>query len=332
MCARKARLYRVDEGMRMSDHWLRRAYGVLQRHLGDNLVYDRPLAKETTFRVGGPVSILASADTFGQLRIVFETIVDYDLPWFILGKGSNLLVSDGGFKGVAIRLGADFRKTEFSGIELRAGAGSLLSACVQGAVRHSLGGLAFAIGIPGTIGGAVAGNAGAFEGSVGEIIKSATVFTPGGGLKSLDREDMEFGYRASSLGTGEMAVLEVSMGLKPSDPELIKMDMERFFRTRKGSQPLHYPSAGSTFKNPPGGSAGRLIETAGCKGLAIGGAMVSEQHANFIVNAGGASATDIFHLIIEVRQRVEKATGVLLEPEVKLVGTFNEEFKELERS
>ncbi|MCL4500117.1 MAG: UDP-N-acetylmuramate dehydrogenase [Chloroflexi bacterium] len=315
----------------MSDRWLRRAYSILERHLGESVVTDRPLAKETTLRIGGPAAVFATADTFHNLRVVFETVVDYDLPWFVLGKGSNLLISDAGFDGVVVRLGRDFRRIEVSGSEIRAGGAMPLSMLVQAALKHALGGLAFAIGIPGTLGGGIAGNAGAHGGCLGDIVRSATVFLSKGELRSIDKSEMTFGYRESSLGQDEI-IVEVSLGLRPADIDLVQMDMERFFRQRKETQPLHHPSAGSTFKNPPGDSAGRLIEEAGCKGLSIGGAKVSEQHANFIINTGGATALDIYALMLKVRRRVEEASGVLLEPEIRLLGAFSEELMETDHA
>lgn len=305
----------------MADYWLKRAYSVLKRNLGESVVAGRSLAKETTLGVGGPASVFVTADAYEHLRIAFDAILDYDLPWFIIGKGSNLLVSDGGFNGVVVRLGRDFRLIEVSGSDIKAGAAAPLGMLVQAALRNSLGGLAFAVGIPGTIGGGVAGNAGAHGRSMGDVVRSATVYDPAKGLRHLDRSEMSFEYRKSSLGKNEV-ILEVSLGLHSQDGELIEMDMERFFRRRKESQPLHYPSAGSAFKNPPGDSAGRLIEEAGCKGLVMGGAMVSEKHANFIVNAGGATATDVYKLMLEVQRRVEETSGVVLEPEIKLLGEF----------
>ncbi len=305
----------------MADHWLKRAYSILERRLRENVAAGRPLSKETTLGVGGPAAIFVTADTYDHLRIAFDAILDCDLPWFVIGKGSNLLVSDAGFDGVVLRLGREFRLIEVSGSTVKAGAAAPLAMLVQTAFKNSLGGLAFAVGIPGTLGGGAAGNAGAHGHCLGDVVRSATVFRPGKGLFHLDKSDMSFDYRRSSLGADEV-ILEVSLGLHREDGELIEMDMERFFRKRKQTQPLHFPSAGSAFKNPPGDSAGRLIEEAGCKGLSIGGAVVSDRHANFIVNAGGATASDVFKLMMEVQRRVEETSGIVLEPEIKMLGEF----------
>lgn len=307
----------------MTDRWLRRAYSILEPQLGSRAVINRALAKETTFRVGGPAALFLVVETFDELTAVFKTIREYEPPWLVIGKGSNVLVSDAGFDGVVVRLGSDFQRVEVTGNKIRAGGGAMLSIIVQTALKHALGGLAFAIGIPGTVGGAVAGNAGAHGDSFGGLVRSATIFTPEGALKRVDREEITFRYRESSLA-GQGIIAEVVLEMTPGDPELIAVDMDRFFRRRKESQPLNFPSAGSTFKNPPGDSAGRLIEAAGCKGLRIGGAQVSEKHANFVVNTGDASASDIHRLIFEVRGRVREASGVLLTPEIKMIGWFNE--------
>ncbi|MHB0977046.1 MAG: UDP-N-acetylmuramate dehydrogenase [Candidatus Aquicultorales bacterium] len=308
----------------MSDRWIRRAYSVLERSLGPNAMASRSLAKETTLRVGGPAAIFVNADTFDHLLKTLAVAGDYEIPWIVIGKGSNLLVSDAGIDGIVVRLGADFRKIEVSGEVMRAGAGAMLSLMVQAALKHSLGGLAFAVGIPGTFGGALAGNAGAHGGSIGPLVASATLVTPGGQLVKKRADEIEFGYRKSSLSDGTV-ILEAALTLEERDPESIAADMERFFRGRKEAQPLNYPSAGSTFKNPPGDSAGRLIEAAGCKGLKVGGAMVSERHANFIINTGDARASDVYDLMNEVRKRVREASGILLEPEIKLLGVFEAE-------
>lgn len=308
----------------IEDRWRRKAYSILEEHLGSNVVRARSLAKETTLGVGGPAELFVVADTFDQLKRTLSTAIEYDIPWFILGKGSNLLVSDAGFQGIVLRLGRDFRLVEVEDGRIKAGCGAMLSILVRTALKASLGGLAFAVGIPGTLGGALAGNAGAHGGSIGALVENVTVYTPGEKLRRLQVSEISFAYRHSSLGDGEI-VLEASLKLHHQDSRRIKHDMERFFRQRKEKQPLRYPNAGSTFKNPPGNFAARLIDEAGCRGLTVGGAQIADQHANFIINTGEASARDVYDLIAEVQRRVCEATGIVLEPEIKTIGSFSTE-------
>ncbi len=282
---------------------------------------NEPLSRYTTLRVGGPAKLLVVADTLHDLSLTLDVCAEEGTAWSILGKGSNLLVSDEGFDGVMIQLGADFRKIKRVEDGFQAGAGVALPVLVQAALREELEGLAFAVGIPGTVGGAIAGNAGAHGIAVGDIVHSVNLYGPYGKLRHCNRSELRFGYRSSSIGSDDILV-EAFFQLKPGDPAKIRGEMERYFKKRKMSQPTGLPSAGSVFKNVGDVPAGRLIEQAGMKGVAIGDARVSERHANFIVNSGKARAAEIFALIRLVQERVREVHGVELEPEIRMIGSF----------
>jgi len=297
-----------------------RAYTRLYGNISGLLLPNEPLSRYTTLRVGGPAKLLVVADTLHDLSLTLDVCASEGVAWSIIGKGSNILVSDEGFDGVMIQLGADFRKIKRVPDGLQAGGGVALPVLVQAAVREELRGLAFAVGIPGTIGGAIAGNAGAYGSAVGDLIGSVTLYGPYGKLRHCNRSELRFGYRSSSTGTDDI-IVEALFQLHPGDPAEIRGEMERHFKKRKTTQPTGFPSAGSVFKNPDR-PAGLLIEQAGLKGASIGDARVSERHANFIINTGNARAEEIFSLIRMVRQRVEEVHGVQLEPEIRMIGSF----------
>lgn len=306
----------------LKDRSLSRAYQRLSRLMPDKVVADKPLAKFTTLRVGGPAAIYAVADTLSELRLLNETIADYDLPALILGRGSNVLISDEGVQGIVFQLGSDFNQVVVDNTEIRAGAAVTLTSLVQTTARLQLSGLAFAVGIPGTLGAAVVLNAGAHGGEMGDVVKRITYYTRGCQLRTAGADQLSFTYRRCRLPAGSV-VLEAQLGLTPASAEVIKSQMETNWRRRKTSQPLDLPNAGSMFKNPEGDHAGRLIEAAGCKGWQAGGARVSDKHANFFVNTGAATAADFRELMERVVIAVKAAFGVELEPEIKIIGDWS---------
>lgn len=306
----------------VKDRSLSRAYDRLSRSMPDKVVADKPLAKFTTLRVGGPAAIYAVADTLSELRILTETITDYDLPAFILGRGSNILISDDGVPGVVFQLGRDFNQAVVDDTEIRAGGAVTLTSLVQTAARHRLSGLAFAVGIPGTLGAAVVMNAGAHGSEMGNIVKRITYYTRDCRLRTAGADQLAFTYRQCRLPAGSV-LLEAQLSLAVASPEVIKSQMETNWRRRKTSQPLDLPNAGSMFKNPEGDHAGRLIEAAGCKGWQVGGARVSDKHANFFVNTGAATAADFRQLMERVVSAVRADTGVELAPEIKIIGDWS---------
>lgn len=298
------------------------AFLKLSGNLGkDKIFQDEILSKHTTWRVGGPASIFVIADSLRDLRIIKETALDYDIKLFVIGKGSNVLVSDDGYLGIVVKLQRDFSKFVVQEDKIIAGAGVTLARLVLAAYQNGLAGLAFASGIPGSLGGALVLNAGAFGSSISKVVNSVTIYSKKGYLEEIRREDIKFGYRESSL---EKAGIVVEAALKLTKEEMlkIKVEMEKFFRQRKESQPVSVPTAGSLFKNPKGYAAGDLIERAGLKGFKIGGAKVSEKHANFIENLNDAGAQDIYDLLKEIQKRVSKKENIILEPEVNLIGEF----------
>lgn len=281
------------------------------------------MARHTTFRIGGPAALHVTCDTLSQLSTALEVLEDEGVIWTVVGKGSNLLVADAGYPGAVILLGRDFRKHSADGERIRAGAGVILASLVQDAFKLGLTGLEFAVGIPGTFGGALAMNAGSREKWIGEIVESVTLFEPGSGLRSVRGPEVEWGYRKSGLAKRGV-IVEASLHTQVGDAVDIRRNMEASLRRRKRTQPLGVPNAGSIFVNPEGDSAGRLIETAGLKGARSGGAQVSEVHANFIVNAGGATAADVLELIRRIRDEVREVHGVELKPEIRFLGPFDD--------
>jgi UDP-N-acetylmuramate dehydrogenase len=310
--------------LELSRKSINRAFDRLQRLMPDKAVRDRPLAKYTTLRVGGPAAIFVTVDTLADARVLMETIDDYELPAFILGRGSNILVSDQGYRGLVFQLGRDFTQLTVEGSNIRAGGGVTLSSLAQAAMRNQLSGLEFAVGIPGTVGAATALNAGAHGGEMSQVVRKVTLYSPRGELRAALPSDLAFGYRSCRLPKGSV-ILETAIGLKPSSAARVKAEMEANWRRRKSSQPLDRPNAGSMFKNPDGDFAGRLIEAAGFKGHAVGGALVSDKHANFFVNTGEATAADFYRLMRRVAAAVKDEFGIELEPEIRLLGEWSDD-------
>ncbi|MEG1847934.1 MAG: UDP-N-acetylmuramate dehydrogenase [Lachnospiraceae bacterium] len=288
----------------------------------DNIHQKEPMSRHTTFRVGGTADLLIEIETAEQLLAVLDLFHKTDTEYFILGNGSNLLVGDKGYQGIIIQIASKMSKIEVMGTTIIAQAGAKLSQVAGEACTHHLAGLEFAAGIPGTIGGAVVMNAGAFEGEMQQIVTSVKVISPDGELLELDNATMEFAYRSSVIRNRKFTVIEVTMQLHESNEEEIRAKMKELTARRLDKQPLEYPSAGSTFKRPQGYYAGQLIMDAGMRGFRVGGAQVSEKHCGFIVNLGDATAEDIMEVIHTVQERVFDKFGVNLELEVIPLGEF----------
>jgi UDP-N-acetylmuramate dehydrogenase len=284
---------------------------------------DEPMARHTTFRIGGPAALYCRLDTVHDVVEALRVLTEEAVPFTVVGKGSNLLVADAGYDGAVLVLGREFKRHTIEGEELRAGAAAVLGHLVQDAFSQGVAGLAWAVGIPGTLGGALAMNAGTREGWIGQIVDTVTLYTVERGMQLVHGRDVAWEYRRSGL-MGRGVILEATLTVSEGDPAFIRAEMERGLRARKVRQPLGQPSAGSVFVNPPGDSAGRLIEEAGLKGVRHGGARVSPMHANFIVNEGGATASDVVGLIRHVRICVKESSGVDLRPEIGFLGTFEE--------
>lgn len=295
----------------------------LKPKLGERILWEEKLYPYLTWRVGGPAKIFAIVESLSDLRAVLEVASEFGLSYFVLGRGSNLLVSDKGFEGIVIRLGLNFQKFFFDGHYLQAGAATSLAALVQSSVREGFKSLTFAVGIPGSLGGALALNAGAFNGNIGDLVRRVIILTSNGELRLFDSSELNFGYRTCSLPR-QGIIVEAALKLQRDEPIPIKVEMEKFLKKRRKRQPLNLLTAGSVFKNPPGIPAGKIIEESGCKGYQLGGAQVSPKHANFIINLGYATASDIYRLMRRVQERVYLEKGILLEPEVTILGEFED--------
>lgn len=288
----------------------------------ENIHIEEPLADHTTFRVGGPADCLVEIESTEQLRKVQKYLRLIEEPYTILGNGSNLLAGDGGYRGIVLQIGNKMADIRVDGNTITAQAGALLSKTAKVALEHGLTGLEFASGIPGSVGGAVVMNAGAYGGEMKQVITSVTVLDQEGEELVLDNDTMEFGYRTSVIKHRPFLVTEVTMELTPGDPAAIKSTMDDLAARRREKQPLEYPSAGSTFKRPEGHFAGQLIMEAGLRGFQIGGARVSDKHCGFVINTGGASAADVADVIRQVQQTVKEKFDVDLETEVIMLGEF----------
>lgn len=276
----------------------------------------------TSFRIGGPADVYAEPESTEELRELMDAARRSGSECVVIGRGSNLLVGDGGFRGTVICLGKAFSKIHVAGEMLEAQAGALLGAAANAALEYGLAGMEFASGIPGSVGGAVVMNAGAYGGEMKDILESAEILEADGTVHRITAEALELSYRSSNIAALSRIVLSGRYRLQPDSREEISARMRDFNGRRREKQPLEFPSAGSTFKRPTGFFAGKLIEDAGCKGLQIGGAQVSEKHAGFVINTGDASAADVLGLIREVQRRVRELSGIELQPEVKMLGEF----------
>ncbi|HEX3032171.1 MAG TPA: UDP-N-acetylmuramate dehydrogenase [Bacillota bacterium] len=282
---------------------------------------NEPMTKHTTWKIGGPADIVALPGSIQDVCILVRYAKNAGLPLTVLGNGSNLLVRDGGIRGLVVKLGSQLSKVEFlPDLRVQAQAGVLLPRLAKLFCQHGLTGLEFAAGIPATLGGAVVMNAGAHGGEISQLVETVMTVDSQGSLIEIPGRELEFHYRESKLQGTDSIVVEVTLQAQPGVPEEIAGRIEGNLTKRKQAQPHGWPNAGSVFRNPPENSAGRLIEEAGLKGIKVGGAMVSEKHANFIINTGNASARDILTLIEMVREQVQSHSSLLLVPEVRIVG------------
>jgi len=288
----------------------------------ERILVDENMKHHTTFRVGGKADYFVMPKSIEQVQGVINLCKKENLPYYILGNGSNLLVGDKGYRGVIIQIYREMNEITVDGDKIRAQAGALLSKVGSVACETGLAGFEFAAGIPGTVGGAVVMNAGAYGGEMRDIIVSATVVTETGEVLKLTNEELDFGYRTSIVAKKNYIVLEAEYQLQRGDKADIRAKMDEFKVQRVTKQPLEYPSAGSTFKRPEGYFAGKLIQDAGLRGFKVGGAQVSEKHCGFVINSGDATAADIVELMNQVSEKVFQEFGVTLEPEVKRLGEF----------
>ena len=290
--------------------------------LGCPLRADEPMARHTTFQIGGPADRFLTVENAAQLQGLLSCLRQAGIPYLVLGKGSNLLVSDKGIRGAVLHLGGDFKKVEVlpDGRTLRAGAGAPLASVCALARERSLTGLEFAWGIPGSVGGGAYMDAGAYGGEMRDVVSRVLHLGPDGAPGEARGEELCFGYRKSRYTGGENIITAVEFTLQPGDPAAIAGKMEELMARRKDKQPYDMPSAGSVFKRPQNGFAAALIEQCGLKGRRVGGAQVSEKHAGFIVNTGGAACQDVLELISIIQKTVEEQTGTRLECEVRVTG------------
>lgn len=286
------------------------------------------MSRHTTFRIGGAADYFLLPSCAKEIKGIFQICKKEEIPCFVLGNGSNLLVSDKGYRGAVIQIYRNMNKIQTEGTVIRAQAGALLSAVAAEAKNRSLTGFEFAGGIPGTLGGAVTMNAGAYGGEMKDVLKTATVLDNEGNIRKLSPDELLLGYRTSVIKTAGYLVLEAELSLKEGRQEEIKALMKELTEKRTSKQPLEFPSAGSTFKRPEGYFAGKLIMDSGLRGYRVGGAQVSEKHCGFVINAGGATAEDVRRLIQDVQKTVYEKFDVMLEPEVRFLGDFSQETEE----
>lgn len=288
----------------------------------ENVLKDEPMNRHTTFRVGGPADFFVLPSVIEEIRVVRELCRRGDIPCYTTGNGSNLLVGDKGYRGVIIQIGKRMNAVRAEGERIFVQAGALLSKTAAAACEASLTGMEFASGIPGTVGGALRMNAGAYGGEMRQIVESAEVLTAEGDVLDLSVEELKMGYRTSVISKNDYVALSAVLKLDRGEQKVIRARMEELKEKRVEKQPLEYGSAGSAFKRPKGYFAGKLIQDAGLRGYRVGNAQVSEKHCGFVINRGGATAAEIVQLMTDVEDRVEEMFGVRLEPEVKRIGEF----------
>lgn len=280
------------------------------------------MKNHTTFRIGGPADLFAAPVTEKAAAEIVRICREQEFPFYVIGNGSNLLVSDAGYRGLALQLYRNLSKITVDGETVTAQAGAMLSVIAKRALEAGLTGFEFASGIPGTIGGAAVMNAGAYGGEMKDVLTEVTVLTRENEIRVIPVESLELGYRHSAVQENDWIVLGAKLKLRVGDPAKIRERMEELKAQRVEKQPLEFPSAGSTFKRPEGYFAGKLIMDAGLRGFSVGGAQVSEKHCGFVVNRGNATAQDVRRLMDEVSRRVKVQFGVTLEPEVRMLGDF----------
>ena len=286
----------------------------------ENIKVDEPMKKHISFKVGGPADFLVKPKTEEELRNVVEFAKKENVPFIVIGNGSNLLVKDGGIRGIVIELSDNFNNYEIDGNIIKAQSGALLAIIGRNAMKNSFTGFEFAAGIPGTLGGALAMNAGAYGGEMKQVVKTVRLMDRDGNIFELSNEEMKFEYRRSLLTTKDYIVLSAVIELQPGNVEEIKEIMADYSNRRSTKQPLNFPSAGSTFKRPEGHFAAKLIDDCGLRGLNLRGAQVSDKHCGFVINSGGATAKDILDLMFIVKSTVNAKFGIMLEEEVKILG------------
>lgn len=302
----------------MNDQFLTELQNVMG---GSGIFMEEPMKKHTTFRVGGPADVLVQPDETA-LAAILALCRQYHVSYSFIGNGSNLLVGDKGIRGVVIEMTEPMGNIEVHGTQITAQAGAMLSKIANTAASNGLGGMEFAAGIPGSVGGAVVMNAGAYGGEMKDIIEKVYVLDENGAQLELDRDALDLGYRHSCIPEKKYIVTKVVLELVPRNEAEIRSEMKELNEKRAEKQPLQYPSAGSTFKRPEGYFAGKLIMDAGLRGYQVGGAQVSEKHCGFVINKGDATAADICQLMRDVSDKVQAQFGVVLEPEVKMIGEF----------
>ena len=286
----------------------------------ENVLADEPMSAHTTFKVGGPADLYVIPESFDEVREVIAACDETGAQRFVLGRGSDLLVADEGYRGVVVAVGDGLVGVSVDGTEMACQAGVDLREASEMACELGLSGLEFACGIPGSVGGACFMNAGAYGGSMADVLKEVRVLAPDGSVDTICAADLDLGYRRSRVASEALVVLSATFDLERADPEKIRATMDDLMRQREEKQPLELPSAGSTFKRPEGHFAGKLIMDAGLQGYRVGGAEVSQKHAGFVVNVGGATAADVRAVIAHVQDEVERQFGVRLEPEVRFLG------------
>ncbi|MBP3462071.1 MAG: UDP-N-acetylmuramate dehydrogenase [Tyzzerella sp.] len=287
----------------------------------DAILVNEPMSKHTTFRIGGNADVFVSPEV-SQVSDLIALAKEYEVPVTVIGNGSNLLVGDKGIRGLVLSFGKEAEAIHLEGNRMTVAAGTILAKAAAEAAKNSLAGLEFAAGIPGSLGGAIVMNAGAYGGEMKDVVISAKVLTPAGEIKELSNEELELSYRHSCIPEKDYIVLEATLELEPAEESAIREKMADFKNRRVEKQPLEYPSAGSTFKRPEGYFAGKLIQDANLRGYQVGGAQVSEKHCGFVINKGNATAADVLQLIQDVKRIVYDTFQVELEPEVKMIGEF----------
>lgn len=302
----------------MNDQFLTELQNVMG---GSGIFMQEPMKKHTTFRVGGPADVLVQPDETA-LAAILALCRQYHVSYSFIGNGSNLLVGDKGIRGVVIEMTDPMGNIEVDGTKITAQAGAMLSKIANTAASNGLGGMEFAAGIPGSVGGAVVMNAGAYGREMKDIIEKVYVLDENGAQLELDRDALDMGYRHSCIPEKKYIVTKVVLEVVPRNEAEIRSEMKELNEKRAEKQPLQYPSAGSTFKRPEGYFAGKLIMDAGLRGYQVGGAQVSEKHCGFVINKGDATAADICQLMRDVSDKVQAQFGVVLEPEVKMIGEF----------
>ncbi|MGI6131456.1 MAG: UDP-N-acetylmuramate dehydrogenase [Bacillota bacterium] len=292
----------------------------LEMVYGGKVMLNEPMKRYTSFHIGGPADALVEPHDVEALQRVLQWAWNEGLPVFVLGNGTNLLVADEGIRGVVVRVGPGLDDISFEGAYVRAGAGVNLPVLARECAERGLAGLEWAVGIPGSLGGALTMNAGAYSHTVGDVTREVRMIGLDGTFSVKTGEEMQFTQRSSRLSHGDVIAYQALLALRHADPDEIRARTAGYMKDRKIKQPLHMPSAGCVFQNPSGRGAGRYIDAAGLKGLRVGGAEVSQVHANFIVNIGGASARDVLILMGVIRRTVYEKFGVDLVPEVRVVG------------